>query len=87
MLHFIGFIILGFFAGVIARAIKPGNDRMSLMMTTLLGMAGALFAGWLGRLMNWYEPGEGAGFIVSIVGAVVVLSIAYLATNGRTRRI
>lgn len=87
MLSLLGFIVLGFFVGLIARAIKPGNDKMGLGMTTVLGMAGALLGGWVGRFVNWYEPGEGAGFIVSTIGAVVVLSIAYLITQDRPRRI
>lgn len=87
MLHIIGFIISGLIVGLIARALKPGDDRMSLTMTTLLGMGGSLVAGWIGRGMGWYGPEDGAGFIVSTIGAVVVLSVYYLATHGKTRRI
>jgi uncharacterized membrane protein YeaQ/YmgE (transglycosylase-associated protein family) len=87
MLHFLGFIISGLIIGLIARALKPGDDKMSLPMTTLLGMTGSLVAGWVGRGLGWYGPQDGAGFFVSTIGAIVVLSIYYLATHGRTRRI
>ncbi len=81
MLHFIGFLITGFIVGLIARAIKPGNDRMGLGLTTLLGMAGALLAGWLGRAFGWYGAEDGAGFLMSTVGAIVVLFTYYAVTN------
>jgi uncharacterized membrane protein YeaQ/YmgE (transglycosylase-associated protein family) len=82
MLHFIGFIIMGFIVGLVARAVKPGNDRMGLGLTTLLGIAGALLGGWLGRAFGWYGPEDGAGFIMATLGAVIVLSVYYLATRG-----
>jgi uncharacterized membrane protein YeaQ/YmgE (transglycosylase-associated protein family) len=83
MLHFIGFLITGFIVGLIARAIKPGNDRMGLGLTTLLGMAGALIAGWAGRAFGWYSAEDGAGFLMSTVGAIVVLFAYYAITNRR----
>jgi uncharacterized membrane protein YeaQ/YmgE (transglycosylase-associated protein family) len=77
MLHIIGFIISGLIVGLIARALKPGDDSMSLGKTTMLGMAGALVVGWLGRMMGWYQADEGAGFLASTIGAIVVLSLYY----------
>lgn len=84
MLQLIGFIITGLFVGLLARALKPGNDRMGLGLTTLLGMGGALLAGWLGRMAGWYGPQDGAGFIASTIGAVVVI-FGYYAIAGRRR--
>lgn len=68
-------IIIGFIVGLLARAIKPGNDKMGFILTTLLGILGSLFAGVLGRAMGIYAPGEPVGFIASIIGAICLLSI------------
>ncbi len=73
MFHLIGFIIFGLIVGLLARLFMPGRDRMSLPMTALLGIAGALLAGFLGRLVGWYAPGARAGYIASTVGALVLL--------------
>lgn len=83
MLHIIGFIIFGFVVGLIARAVMPGRDRMGLLMTSVLGIVGALLAGWMGRALGWYGPDEASGFLMSIVGAVIVLAIANFVTRGR----
>jgi uncharacterized membrane protein YeaQ/YmgE (transglycosylase-associated protein family) len=72
----IGTIIIGFLAGVIAKFLKPGNnDPKGFVLTTILGIVGAFVATWLGQVIGWYGPGEGAGFIGAIVGAVIVLAI------------
>jgi uncharacterized membrane protein YeaQ/YmgE (transglycosylase-associated protein family) len=69
-------IIIGFLAGVIAKFIMPGkNEPSGFIMTTLLGIVGAFLATWLGQALGWYRPGEGAGFIGAIVGAIIVLFI------------
>lgn len=68
-------IFIGFIIGLLARFFKPGNDRMGFVLTTLLGILGALFAGFLGRALGFYLPGEPAGFIASILGAVGLLSM------------
>ncbi|MBC7691764.1 MAG: GlsB/YeaQ/YmgE family stress response membrane protein [Methylotenera sp.] len=75
MFHLIGFIVFGFIVGLIARAIMPGRDNMSIPMTCLLGVVGSVAAGWLGRAFNWYGPEDGAGFIMSTIGAVILLVI------------
>ena len=62
-------IIVGFIVGLIARAVKPGNDSMGIIMTTLLGIAGAFIAGFLGQALGWYSAGEPAGWIASVIGA------------------
>ena len=75
MFAFIWAIIVGFIAGLIARAIHPGKDKAGFIVTTLLGIAGSLLAGYGGRLLGWYDEGEAAGFIASVIGAIVILAI------------
>ncbi|QMV74021.1 GlsB/YeaQ/YmgE family stress response membrane protein [Comamonas piscis] len=69
----IGTIFVGLIVGLIARAIKPGDDKMGWIMTILLGIAGSLLAGYAGVAMGWYQQGEAAGWIASIVGAIILL--------------
>lgn len=67
-------IIIGFFAGLIAKFITPGDNKPSgFILTTVLGIVGAVVATWLGQAIGWYQPGDGAGFVGAIVGAVIVL--------------
>ena len=66
-------IIVGFLAGLVAKFIFPGKEHMGFLMTTVLGIAGALVATFLGKLVGWYEPGQAAGFIGAIVGALILL--------------
>ena len=68
-------ILIGFVAGLFARAIKPGNDSAGFIVTTLIGIAGSLIATYLGQALGWYTAGQGAGFIASIVGAIVLLFV------------
>lgn len=75
MLSLIGTIIIGFVVGLLARALKPGNDKLGIIMTSVLGIAGSLLAGWAGQQMGWYAPGAPAGFLASVVGAIVLLVI------------
>jgi uncharacterized membrane protein YeaQ/YmgE (transglycosylase-associated protein family) len=75
MLSLIGTIIVGGIIGLIARAIKPGDDSMGWIMTIVLGIAGSLIAGYVGRAMGWYHEGQAAGWIASVIGAIVLLVI------------
>ncbi|MBO0751871.1 MAG: GlsB/YeaQ/YmgE family stress response membrane protein [Bradyrhizobiaceae bacterium] len=69
-------ILIGFIAGVIARLISPGpNNPSGFLLTTLLGVAGAFLATWLGQLVGWYRPDQGARFIGATVGALIILFI------------
>jgi len=68
-------ILIGFVAGLVARAIKPGDDSAGFIVTTLIGIAGSLIATYVGQAMGWYHAGEGAGFIASVVGAIVLLLV------------
>ncbi len=86
MFSIIGTIVVGFIVGLIARAVKPGNDRMGLIMTTLLGIAGAFVARYVGQAMGWYQANEPAGWIASVIGAVVLL-IIYGLVRGSSRRV
>lgn len=70
----LGWIAVGLLAGLIARAIAPGPSPRGCIVTILIGIAGALLAGFLGQQMGYYSPSEGAGFIAAIVGAVVLLT-------------
>lgn len=74
-MHIIVMIIVGFIVGLIARAVMPGDQKMGLIMTTILGIVGSLVAGYLGQALHWYAPGQGAGWIGSIVGAIILLFI------------
>jgi uncharacterized membrane protein YeaQ/YmgE (transglycosylase-associated protein family) len=76
-------IIIGFIVGLIARALMPGRDNMGLLFTTLLGIAGALIAQLLGQSLGWYAPGEPAGFLAAVIGAMVLLA-AGRGLKGRT---
>jgi len=76
-------IIIGFIVGLIARAIKPGNDKLGLIMTTILGIAGAFLANFVGQKMGWYAAGEAAGWIASVVGAMILLFI-YSLVKGKS---
>lgn len=73
MLHLIWMCIIGLLAGALAKLIMPGRDPGGILITMLLGVAGSLVAGFLGRLLGWYEPGEGAGLIMSVLGAILLL--------------
>ena len=79
-----GWIIIGALAGIIAKAIMPGRDPGGCIVTILLGIAGALLAGFLGNTLGWYKQGEGAGFIAAIVGAIIILFV-YRLVAGRRR--
>ncbi|MGZ9021583.1 MAG: GlsB/YeaQ/YmgE family stress response membrane protein [Rhodoplanes sp.] len=69
-------IIIGFVAGVIAKLVTPGsNEPSGFILTTILGIVGAFVASWLGQALGWYAPGEGAGLVGAVVGAVIVLLI------------
>ena len=78
-------IIVGFVAGIIARMISPGpNDPKGFILTTVLGIAGAFLATFVGQMLGWYRPDQGAGFITATIGALVVLFIwNRLVASGR----
>ena len=75
MLHWLWMAIIGLIVGALAKLIMPGKDPGGIFITMLLGIAGALLAGWLGRLVGWYQEGQSAGFIMSLIGAIILLAI------------
>jgi len=79
-------IIIGFIAGIIAKFIMPGdNEPSGFILTTILGIVGAFVATYLGQALGWYRPGEGAGLVGAVVGAIIVLFV-YGLVAGRSRR-
>ena len=80
-MHVIGFIIIGFLAGIVAKLLTPGRDPGGFIVTTLLGIAGSLVATYLGQAIGWYRADEGAGFIGAVVGAVIVLAVYHAVTR------
>ena len=77
-------IIIGFVAGIAAKFLMPGpNEPSGFILTTILGNVGAFVATWLGQSLGWYGPGEGAGFIGAIVGAVIVLAVWGMIAKNR----
>ena len=77
-------IIIGFIAGVIAKFIMPGsNEPQGFILTTILGIVGAFVATWIGQALNLYQPGEGAGLIGAVVGAIIVLFVWGMFTRRR----
>jgi len=77
-------LIIGLIVGAIAKLIMPGKDPGGIIVTMIIGVAGALLAGFLGRSMGWYSEGEAAGFIASVVGAIILLILYRLIARRRT---
>jgi uncharacterized membrane protein YeaQ/YmgE (transglycosylase-associated protein family) len=75
MLGIVGWIVFGLIVGLVAKLLMPGRDPGGIVVTMLLGIAGALLGGFLGRAFGWYGPGEAAGYLMSIAGAVLILFV------------
>jgi uncharacterized membrane protein YeaQ/YmgE (transglycosylase-associated protein family) len=77
-------IIIGLVAGIVARMLAPGpNNPSGFILTTLLGIAGAFIATWIGQAIGWYRPDQGAGLIGAVVGAIVVLFVWHRLVSNR----
>ena len=74
-MHFVWMAIVGFVVGLIARAILPGSQGLGIILTAVLGIAGSYVAGFAGQALGWYQAGHGAGFIGSVIGAIVLLFV------------
>jgi uncharacterized membrane protein YeaQ/YmgE (transglycosylase-associated protein family) len=75
-MHILWLILIGFVAGIIAKLIHPGsNEPSGFILTTLLGIAGAFVATYLGQALGWYQAGQGAGLVGAVVGAIIVLVV------------
>ncbi len=84
-MSFVYMLIIGLVVGAIAKLLTPGKDPGGCIITMILGIVGAMLAGFLGRALGWYGEGEPAGFIASVIGAIIVLLI-YRMFTGRRRR-
>ena len=73
MFSMLGWIVFGLVVGAVAKFVMPGKDPGGLLVTMALGIAGAFVGGFLGRLLGWYGPGEPAGFLMAVLGAVLLL--------------
>lgn len=82
-MHILWMLIIGLVIGALAKLIMPGKDPGGIIITMLLGIAGSLIAGAIARAAGWYAPGEPAGFIASVIGAVVLLAIYRLIVHRR----
>jgi uncharacterized membrane protein YeaQ/YmgE (transglycosylase-associated protein family) len=66
-------IVIGLIVGIVAKFFHPGRDPGGFIITAIIGIAGSFLATWIGQQMHWYEPGQSAGFIASVIGALVLL--------------
>jgi uncharacterized membrane protein YeaQ/YmgE (transglycosylase-associated protein family) len=79
---FIGTIIVGLIVGALARFVMPGEQKMGWILTILLGIGGSMAAGFIGQALGWYKAGEGAGWIASVLGAVLLLFVVQKVQGG-----
>ncbi|MFM2275877.1 MAG: hypothetical protein RL211_1749 [Pseudomonadota bacterium] len=75
MFEILGTLFVGLIVGFIARALKPGDDKLGFIMTAVLGVAGSFLANYAGVAMGWYKQGEAAGWIAAVVGSIVLLFV------------
>lgn len=78
-------ILIGLVVGIVAKFLMPGKDPGGFIITTLLGIAGAIVAKHLGQALNWYQAGEPAGFVASVVGAIILLALYRMVAGRRSR--
>jgi uncharacterized membrane protein YeaQ/YmgE (transglycosylase-associated protein family) len=81
MFGFIGAILIGLFVGLVARLLMPGKSVQGFVMTSLLGIAGAVVGRWVGEAVGWYRPEEGVGFFMAVLGSMLIL-FAYQLFRG-----
>jgi uncharacterized membrane protein YeaQ/YmgE (transglycosylase-associated protein family) len=86
MMSILGWILFGLIVGALAKLVMPGRDPGGIIVTMLIGIAGAVLGGFLGRAMGMYGPGEAAGFVMSFIGAVVLLVIYRMMVRQRALR-
>jgi uncharacterized membrane protein YeaQ/YmgE (transglycosylase-associated protein family) len=82
-MHLLWMIVVGLIVGALAKLIMPGRDPGGIIVTILLGIAGSVLAGLIGRAVGWYSEGQPAGFIASIIGAIIILAIYRLIIGRR----
>jgi uncharacterized membrane protein YeaQ/YmgE (transglycosylase-associated protein family) len=76
-------ILFGLVVGVVAKFLMPGPNPGGLIMTTALGIVGALVGAWIGRVLGFYGPGQPVGFVMAVIGAIIVLFVYHLVTSRR----
>ncbi len=81
-MSYVWMAIVGFVVGLIARAVMPGDQKLGIILTSVLGIAGSFAANFLGQAIGWYKAGDVAGFIASVVGALILLFIYKLVSKG-----
>lgn len=86
MFSILGWILFGLIVGVVAKLLMPGRDPGGFIVTILLGIGGALLGGFIGRAVGWYREGDPVGFIMAVLGSIVVLLIYRMLTGGVHRR-
>jgi uncharacterized membrane protein YeaQ/YmgE (transglycosylase-associated protein family) len=84
MFGLLGWILFGAIVGAIAKLLMPGRDPGGFIVTILLGIAGAMVGGFIGRALHWYGPNDGAGFFMSLLGAILLLWIYRMMVVRRT---
>ena len=77
-MHWLWVILIGLVIGAVAKLLMPGRDPGGVIVTILLGIAGSIVGTWLGRAIGWYQEGQSAGFLMSVVGALLLLGIYHL---------
>jgi uncharacterized membrane protein YeaQ/YmgE (transglycosylase-associated protein family) len=85
-MYIIGWIFFGVVVGIVAKFLMPGRDPGGFFITALLGIVGALVGGFLGRLVGWYGDGDPVGFVIAVIGSIILLA-AYRLTMGRTANV
>jgi len=85
-MYIIGWIFFGLVVGIVAKFLMPGRDPGGFFITALLGIVGALVGGFLGRLIGWYGDGDPVGFVMAVIGSIILLA-AYRLTMGRTANV
>jgi uncharacterized membrane protein YeaQ/YmgE (transglycosylase-associated protein family) len=83
MLSLLWTLIIGLVVGAVAKLLMPGKDPGGIFVTMLIGIAGSFIASWIGRAVGWYKEGQSAGFIMSVLGAILLLAI-YRLIKGKT---
>jgi len=79
-------IVFGLVVGIVAKFVMPGPDPGGIVLTICLGIAGAVLGGWIGRMLGLYRPGDAAGFIMALMGAIAILALYRLLGPGLQRR-
>jgi uncharacterized membrane protein YeaQ/YmgE (transglycosylase-associated protein family) len=84
MVGVLGWIVFGLIVGIVAKLLMPGRDPGGFIVTILIGICGAVVAGWIGRTAGWYGPTDSAGYLMSILGAIILLALYRMVAGRRT---